>query len=154
MISIKDFGSFKPSQIGGDGGSPNGHVDTHIIPADVSSPPKSEGMGEVTEYFGKKAGDCVVSSPPKSEGMGEDQRKFRPGFRLGHRFQALPNRRGWGKSTAKAYLSDRQTFVSSPPKSEGMGEVLAELETIRQVAEVSSPPKSEGMGEAGFGARL
>ena len=163
--------SFKPSQIGGDGGRlkqrlkeslmimtwfqalPNrrgwgkrllGELDGWNF-SSVSSPPKSEGMGEEVGRIVELVPIGSVSSPPKSEGMGEavsgDCQRGRD-----QRVSSLPNRRGWGKEQEK-YCITGIVSVSSPPKSEGMGEVYRSPQSDGLQQEVSSPPKSEGMGE-------
>ena len=87
---------FKPSQIGGDGGSKT-HPEKSAGGRNVSSPPKSEGMGEEKDRCVLNIVLCV-SSPPKSEGMGEENVIIKANWRF-EKFQALPNRRGWGKIT-------------------------------------------------------
>ena len=88
---------FKPSQIGGDGGSFNRW---HPVrdPRFVSSPPKSEGMGEVATAFGGYM--LMLNGFKPSQIGGDGGRKVVFCFDADYavQFQALPNRRGWGKT--------------------------------------------------------
>ena len=138
---------FKPSQIGGDGGSCPRDTDKRRVSYFVSSPPKSEGMGEESrkKIYGRRP---ELRFKPSQIG-GDGGRNFEESDKLVLllAFQALPNRRGWGKPFPLAERCGENPMFQALPNRRGWGKSEFTPEVALRLRGFQALPNRRGWGK-------